>query len=100
MVYIKERVQMSNGTYYAVSGADAFGVYTNISWAKNIADYIRNPRIVKCNTLQQAFCIARDDYNDYQLGGSVDAVFYGDSLDVKLNKVLFKSQIIKQNISN
>lgn len=91
---------MSNETYYAVSGADAFGVYTNISWAKNIAENIRKPQIVKCSSLQQAFCMARDNYNDYQLGGGMDAVFYGDSLDIKLNRVLFKSQIIKMNALN
>ena len=63
---------MSNGTYYAVYGKDAFGVYTNVSWAKNIASYIRNPEIVKCSSLGQAFCMARDNYNDYQMGTGVD----------------------------
>lgn len=88
---------MSNGVYYAVYGKDAFGVYTNISRAKNIAGYIRNPEIVKCISLGQAFCMARDNYNDYQLGTGVDSAFYGDSLDIELNQVLFKSNIIKMN---
>jgi len=91
---------MNNKTYYAVSGTDALGVYTNISWAKKIIEYIRNPEIVRCSSLSQAFCIARDNYNDYQLGGSVDAAFYGDSLDIKLNQVLFRSEIIKMNALN
>jgi len=88
---------MSRGAYYAVAGADALGVYTNISWAKNIAGYIRNPEIIGCSSLQQAFCVARDIYNEYQEGDNVDAAFYGDSLDIKMNRVLFKSEIIKLN---
>lgn len=91
---------MSNEIYYAVYGKDAFGVYTNISWAKNIAGYIRNPEIVKCSSLRQAFCIARDNYNDYQMGNGVDAAYYGDSLEIKLNQVLFKRDIIKMNALN
>lgn len=91
---------MSNEIYYAVYGKDAFGVYTNISWAKNIAGYIRNPAIVKCSSLRQAFCMARDNYNDYQMGNGVDAAYYGDSLDIKLNQVLFKRDIIKMNELN
>ena len=90
---------MNNGTYYAVFGKDAFGVYTNVSWAKNIAGYIRNPEIVKCSSLRQAFCMARDNYNGYQMGTGVDSAYYGNSLDIKLNQVLFKSNIIKMNTS-
>ena len=90
---------MSDGTYYAVYGKDAFGVYTNVSWAKNIASYIRNPEIVKCSSLGQAFCMARDNYNDYQMGNGVDSAYYGDSLGITLNQVLFKSNIIKMNTS-
>lgn len=90
---------MSNGTYYAVYGIDAFGVYTNVNWAKNIASYIRNPEIVKCSSLGQAFCMARNNYNDYQMGDGVDSAYYGDSLDIKLNQVLFKRDIIRMNTS-
>ena len=90
---------MSSGTYYAVSGEDAFGVYTNISWAKKIKDYMKNPQIVQCNTLQQAFCMARDNYNDYQIESGYDSTFYGDSLDISLNRVLFRSEIRKINQS-
>lgn len=91
---------MNNKTYYAVSGANAFGVYTNISRAKRITDYIKNPQIVKCSSLKQAFCMARDDYNEYQLGSGVDSAFYGDSLDIRLNEVLFKREIVNLNSSN
>lgn len=88
---------MSNGTYYAVYGKDAFGVYTNLNWAKNITEYIRSSEIVRCSSLRQAFCIARDNYNDFQMGNGVDTAYYGDSLDIKLNQVLFKRDIIKIN---
>ena len=94
---MERRMSVSREIYYAVAGADALGVYTNISWAKNIAEYIRKPEIIGCSSFGQAFCVARDIYNDYQLGNGVDAAFYGDSLDIKPNKVLFKSQIIKMN---
>lgn len=88
---------MNSGIYYAVFGRDAFGVYTNLDWAKKITEYIKNPEIVKCSSVRQAFCMARDNYNEYQLGNGVDAAFYGDSLDIQLNRVLFRREIIKLN---
>lgn len=91
---------MNNGTYYAVYGKDALGVYTNLNWAKRITEYIRNPEIVRCSSLKQAFCMARDNYNDYQMGKDVDSAYYGDSFDIKLNQVLFRSEIVKINASN
>lgn len=83
--------------YYAVSGANAFGVYTNKNWIENVMQYIQKPEIIKCTTLSQAFCVARDNYNAYQEEYGVDAAFYGSSLDIKLNRVIFKRDIIKMN---
>lgn len=85
--------------YYAVSGANALGVYTNKNWIENVAEYIKNMEIIKCTTLSQAFCVARDNYNAYQEEYGVDAAFYGSSLDIKLNKVIFKRDIVKMNQS-
>lgn len=91
---------MRNTKYYAVYGEDGFGVYTSISWAKKISDYLRSPEIVMCSSLSQAFCIARDNYNDYQMGYNVDASYDGGSLDIQLNHVLFRRDIMKMNISS
>lgn len=83
--------------YYAVSGLDGFGVYTYIDGAKRISEYIKEPQIVQCNSLEQAFCIAIDNYNSYQTESGIDDTFYGDSLDIKLNQILFRSAVRKIN---
>jgi len=48
-------------------------------------------------SIGQAFCMARNNYNDYQMGDGVDSAYYGDSPSSKLNQVLFKRDIIRMN---
>ena len=88
---------MMCNVYYAVSGENAFGVYTNYDGVKRISMYIRKFRVKKCQTFLEAFCMARDDYNAYQEEKDFDDMFYGNSTDVKINEVLFRSKIRKRN---
>ena len=50
--------------------------------------------------VRTGFLHARNNYNDYQMGDCVDSAYYGDSLDIKLNQVLFKRDIIRMNTSD
>ena len=86
--------------YYAVAGSNAFGVYEFKERINNIKDYINNFEVIQCRNRHQAFCLARDIYNDYQEYKEVDDCFYGDSLDIHLNRVYFTKEIRAINKRN
>lgn len=83
--------------YYTVAGTDGFGVYSYIEGARKIAEYITGVEITKCSSFLQAFSIARDTYNNHQEYRDVADAFYGSSVDIKPNEILFRSKIRKMN---
>lgn len=83
--------------YYAVSGTNAMGVYDNPRRIIGVKDYISKLKVVKCETMSQAYCTARDNYNSFQEYGTVDEIVDWSSTDISLNRVYFKKEICEIN---
>lgn len=78
--------------YYAVSGTDAFGVYTYRQGAQKIASYLNNPEVIRCHSVELAFSMAKDNYNSYQYNSELSK-FKGDLSDINFNEILFRREI-------
>lgn len=86
--------------YYAVSGSNAFGVYSDKNRISNVSPYIRNMQVVNCKYLDTAYSIARDDFNDYQLGGNIEDIVDWPSTSIRLNRVYFLREVREVNLRN
>lgn len=82
--------------YYGVTAENGFGVFDDYRRVSYSGEYLKKGKqIKKFDTLYQAFAWASERYNAGQ--EDFDAVFYGVCLDIKLNWIMYRRDIIRLN---
>lgn len=93
-----EKIQELTDTASAMHMKRSTYVETLIERANKCYDFLRYVSIQAFDSERKATMWAINSYNNFQTGSSdVDACFYGNSFDLKMNKVLFKREVKEIN---
>lgn len=81
--------------FIGIVGSNGFGVFDDRQRMNNSKEYLRRPEEKEFDSRQSAFTWAKEIYNEMQ--DDVDDAFYGMSFEVKLNWILFRTEIKRRN---
>ena len=83
--------------FYSVVAENGFGVFTEKDRVASAKEYLRKPEIITFDSKQLAIEDAIERYNQCQ--EDFDSAYFGSG-NLKLNWIIFRTEIRKENLKN